>query len=187
MKKKPAKFKLTNEVNRTIKALVQTLPPVPYFIKNPDGSFSQQNVKVGRKVPGSVLLQENPESVDEKGQPLNPTQLYIQNALNTRMMNHKVALIQAYEDLGDKGVQTYVAYVNRTYKSLQAQGSIIEMVASEKPAPKPEEFGWEPGGEDGSGVWTVDGGEQAYYKAMEEWEMSGQPVEKMDDLSTTEK
>ena len=36
--------------------------------------------------------------------------------------------------------------------------------------PEPEKYGWEPRGLESAGGWTIEGGEEAYYMAVSEYE-----------------
>ena len=41
---------------------------------------------------------------------------------------------------------------------------------SEPVAPKQEDFGYESGNQENKGGWTMEGGEEAYFKAVEEYD-----------------
>lgn len=103
MKKYPNKFKLTPEAYKMIKELVTKLPKVPKLDKNDKPVYQEKWDKVkGYDLPmGKKVNGEDPVA-DGNYKLRKPIM---------QMHNHEVSLVDAWQKLGQHGVDAYVKWV----------------------------------------------------------------------------
>jgi hypothetical protein len=172
MKKQIKLNKITPEVRRMIHELTMTLPNVPFFIMGKTGMVPQR-IAVGKRVSGQQLKEEGGKV--SGGGEIDVKVAYVQRGTKTRMMNHKVTLTDQYQKKGQDGINEYVAYVKQMSVMIEEMqkgkpAGVKPAAPKEKTIPTPEDFGFK------SGEWTVDGGEQAYNKALAEYDEQPMPV-----------
>ncbi len=172
------KFKLSPEISHQIDELCRILPQVPFFIMD-NGKAKIQQQSRGKLVSGADLLRENPLATVNKA-PVIRNQNYRQHTKVTRLMNHKVTLNQQYQQLGQKGIEDYVKYVIDLDKNLQALYQQVNekankpQIVQHNKEPKATDFGYVEGSLEQQAGWTIEGGEQAFYSALADWEKSEQ-------------
>ena len=107
---------MKTETTKKIKALTESLPKLPFVQTAPDGTVFIPKMKRGERLPGAKLTEDGKNSSYQ-----------VQHSTITRMVNHKVNLLNAYRLRGDAGIDVYVASVYDAEK-------YYKTVADEKPA-----------------------------------------------------
>lgn len=160
--------KISFEMNKQIKEIAKTLPVVPYLIQCSDGALTMQVMKKTRIVKGEEILKKDPDAkVGEKW--VTEDGKYLSKTNEFRVMNHEVELRKAYQLKGQLGIDSYASYVIGLNESIvkanekEETNKIKTDMKKELQQPVPEDFGHL--GED---KW-VDGGEQAYNQACDEY------------------
>jgi len=90
---------MKTETTKKIKDLTESLPKLPFVQTAPDGTVFIPKIKRGERLPGAKLIGDNKISYQ------------VHYSTVTRMVNHKVNLLNAYRLRGDVGIDAYVASV----------------------------------------------------------------------------
>jgi|ERR1044072_1379650 hypothetical protein len=124
------KFKLTPQVHKDIIAIAQQLPPLQKLSKlgNP------LSRAVSRPVKGSDL----PEGTLVKGKPVQPDGRYIQKGTEPILINHKLNLIETFENEGPEGMRKYVASVKKIFKDTEEKLAAEELAKKSSITPNHE-------------------------------------------------
>lgn len=133
------KHKISPQVHKDIIAIAQELPPlqklskqgkplfraVSKFVK---GSDLPANVKIKGQPEPKVrtmeeLLSERPALQDERVGP-DPNKMYIRHGREPILVNHKLNLIDSYQNEGPEGMKRYVASVKAIFqKAVDAENA----------------------------------------------------------------
>lgn len=112
MKKYPNKFKLTPEAYKALKKIATDLPKVPKTDKNGNPVFQTDWKRVkGYDLPMGV-------KVDGKDPEANAN--YKKRVPVMQWQNHEVSLVDAWQKLGQTGVDAYVKWVKAYAAAIEA-------------------------------------------------------------------